>query len=814
MSFIQDIHQWFDTLDWQAADFQKESWKSICEGKNGMVVAPTGSGKTYSILLGSIADYIDTQSDTTKSTKPSGLIILWVTPIRALAKEIKISCERAIEGLNLPWTVGVRTGDTSSGERQSQIKNPPNILITTPESIHIILSGKHHHRFFSDLRMIVADEWHEMLGSKRGVQLELAISRMINISKNMKIWGISATIGNLEEAAEVLFGHHNHPNKTIIRAEIDKKIETITLIPDQIDKYPWAGHLGIKMADKVIDVIHQSKSCLIFTNTRAQCEIWYQKLLEMDEDLAGQMAMHHGSISRELRDWVEEALYEGTIKAVVCTSSLDLGVDFRPVDTIIQIGSPKGVARFIQRAGRSGHQPGAVSKIYFLPTHALEILESSALKEAINQRWMESRIPYIRSFDVLIQYLMTLAVGDGFDPDVIYNEVINTFSFRSLTPSEWKQVINHILYGSKSLQAYDEYRKAEKTGSQIVVSSRAIAQRHRMSIGTIVSDAMLSVNYLRGKRLGAVEEWFVAQMKPGDVFWFAGRALELHSVKDMVAYVKNSNKKTGRIPAYMGGRLPLSSQLSEMFRNKIHDYIHHGLVDSDLEHLIPLLELQNNKSVLPDNESFLVEYFRDREGYHLVMYPFEGRSVHEGMAALIANRISKHMPISFSLAMNDYGFEMLSDKEIPVDKLINADLFSTKHLFDDIKNSINAVEMARRRFRDIGIISGLIFTGYPGKQKKERHLQSSSQLIFEVFKEFEPDNLLYLQTYEEVRYFVLEEDRLRQALHRIANTNIRLIKPEKATPFAFPIIVDRLRESMSTESLEERIKKMTIELER
>lgn len=808
MKFISKVHEWFSSLGWQAADFQEETWRAISNGMDGLVVAPTGSGKTYSILLGAIADYMDVQT----SGKTEGLIILWVTPIRALAKEIKLSCERAIEGLGLKWTVGIRSGDTAGKERQNQLRNPPNILITTPESIHIIFSGKNYVNFFSNLYMIVADEWHELMGSKRGVQLELAISRLIHISPNLKIWGISATIGNLEEAAHVLFGFHNNRNRIIIKSNIEKKIETITLVPDEVEKYPWAGHLGLKMADKVVEVISKSKSCLIFTNTRAQCEIWYQKLLELEPDLAGQLAMHHGSISRELRDWVEDALYEGTIKAVVCTSSLDLGVDFRPVDTIIQIGSPKGVARFMQRAGRSGHQPGAVSTIYFLPTHALEILESSALKEAIKQHWVESRTPYIRSFDVLIQYLMTLAVGEGFIAKDIYKEVAGTFCFQSLDESEWNQLINHIVYGSKSLQAYDEFRKVEKIGDRLIVTSKGLAQRHRMSIGTIVSDSVLNVSYLKGKRLGAVEEWFISQLKPGDVFWFAGRALELHSVKDMLAYVKNSTKNTGRIPAYMGGRLPLSSELATMFRNKLNDYIKFGVLDSDMEVLIPLLELQNKKSALPDHENFLVEYFEDREGYHLLMYPFEGRSVHEGMAALIANRIAKQLPISFSLAMNDYGFELLSDREIPLETIVNKSLFSTQNLFEDIKDSINAVEMARRRFRDIAIISGLIFTGYPGKLKKNKHLQSSSQLIFEVFKEYEPDNLLYLQTYEEVRYFLLEEHRLRNALHRISGLNIKLQQTDKATPFAFPIIVDRLRESMSTESLDDRIRKMTLEL--
>jgi len=806
------VEAWFHSQGWTPMNFQKETWVHIIDGKSGLVNAPTGSGKTYSIFIGILLDFIiKNPNHTSKSNH--GLQLIWVSPIRALAKEIQMSCQRAAEALGVKWQIEIRTGDSTTKERQAQLKRPPEVIITTPESIHVLMATKGYPNFFGTLKTIVVDEWHELIGSKRGVQTELAISRLKGLIPNLKIWGISATIGNMDEAIEVLLFPVQSSDRVLVRAHVKKDIELHSVYPDIIEEFPWAGHLGLKLADKVIEIIKSSKTSLIFTNTRAQCEIWYQKLLELDPDLSGQIAMHHGSISKEIRDWVEEALYEGRIMAVVCTSSLDLGVDFRPVDTIIQIGSPKGVSRFVQRAGRSGHQPGAKSQIHFVPTHALELIEAAGLRMAIDQNELEERIPYIRSFDVLVQYLMTLAVSEGFYPDKILNEVKNTFCYASISNEEWQKVLNFLLMGSDSLQAYDEYKKIEKTddGRYIVADKKKIL-KHKLSIGTIASDQMIQIKLLKGTRIGAIEEYFVSQLSPGDVFWFAGRALEFIRIKEMVAQVKLSKATSGKIPSYMGGRMPWSSQLSRVLQEKVYRYTEGIIEDREISVLKPIFDKQQSRSLIPKRDEFLVEYFQSKEGFHLLMYPFEGRSVHEGMSALIAKRISMMFPISFSIAMNDFGFELLSDQEIDVDTVMTKELFSTEHLTSDIQSSINNVEMARRKFRDIAKISGLIFTGYPGKQKKERHLQSSSQLIFDVFREYEPDNLLYLQTYEEVMTFQLEEIRMRQCLKKIMANHIMISKPNKATPFSFPILVDRLREKLTSEKLEDRIKKMTADL--
>jgi len=802
---------WFATQNWTPFPFQEEAWQRHLSGESGVVNAPTGSGKTYSLLMPILLEFIkNNPNDFTKIN--NGLQAIWISPIRALTKEIQLSAQRAITGLGLNWTVATRSGDTSSTERSNQKKKPPELLITTPESLHLMLATKGYPTFFKGLKTVVIDEWHELLGSKRGVQVELALSRLRTLLPALKTWGISATIGNMEEAIQVLLPEKEDIQNQIIKSNIQKLIKVESVLPDEIETFPWAGHLGLRLLDKVLPIIESSKSTLIFTNTRAQCERWYQMMLEVDPDLAGAIAMHHGSLSRDIRDWVENALHEGTLKAVVCTSSLDLGVDFRPVETIVQVGSPKGVARFLQRAGRSGHQPGAVSKIYFVPTHSLELLEGAALRQAMTEGKLESRIPYIRSFDVLIQYLVTLAVSDGFRPQEIFEAIKKTYSFSSITQDEWAWVLDFITTGGNSLHAYDEYRKVEVEDGIYKVTSKRIALRHRLNIGTIVSEVNLQVKYLGGEFIGSIEEWFVSQLKPGDVFWFAGRSLELVRIKELTVQVRRSTQKTGRIPSWQGGRMPLSSELSHFLRLKMEELSYHNFHDIELKTLQPLAAVQEKRSHIPTSDEFLIEYFPSREGFHLVLYPFEGRFVHEGMGTLLAYRIAQLTPISFSIAMNDYGFELLSDIEIPIDKALEENIFSTQHLTRDIQASVNAVEMAKRRFRDIAGIAGLVFKGYPGNRKKDRHLQASSQLFFQVFQDYEPNHLLLLQAYDEVMTFQLEEVRLRKALQRINQQKIVLTKPSKATPFSFPIIVDRMREKLSSEKLEDRIKKMRLQL--
>lgn len=817
------IKQWLSEKNYTPFRFQQEAWQHIINADNGVVNAPTGCGKTFSVFLGAIIQFINEHPDDFAKQKNNGLQLLWITPLRALAKDIGRAMEEVIVELDMQWRVGIRNGDTEISERQKQKRNMPEVLIITPESLHLFLAQKDYPLVFKTLRIIAVDEWHELIGSKRGVQVELALSRIVNCQRSMVnsewsidkavcIWGISATIGNLNEAKEVLLASTKKEG-IIIRAEIDKKIKVESIIPDEIESYPWAGHLGIKLADKLIPIIEKSKTTLIFINTRGMSERWYQVLLDIAPQLAGAIALHHGSIEQELRFWVEDSLHTERLKAVVCTSSLDLGVDFRPVDTVIQVGSPKGVARFLQRAGRSGHRPGETSKIYFLPTHSLELLEVAALKQAIKEMSIEGRQPMVLCFDVLLQFLCTLAISDGFRSEELYEEIKSTYCFSEITKEEWYEVILHLTEGGKALQQYDEYKKVELENGVYKIKNRRIAMQHRMHIGTIVSDAMLKVKFMSGGYIGVIEEYFISRLDPGDVFTLAGKNLELVMIKDMSVLVRKSNSKKTIVPSWMGGRMSLTANLGHILRQTFNK----ALVDEtepELKSLHTLFELQQELSHIPRDNELLIEQIEDKNGYHLLVYPFEGRQVHEAMSAILAYRIGQITPITFSISMNDYGFELLSDQPIPVDDTNAKDLFTEENLLLDIQRSMNSTEMARRKFRDIAVIGGLIFQGRPGEKKKARHLQASASLLFKVFEEYDPKNILLRQAYAEVLAQQMEEERLRHALNRISQSNIIVTFPKRLTPLSFPIIVDGLsRISLSSEKLEDRVKKMQMQLD-
>ncbi len=782
------------------------------EGLSGIVNAPTGFGKTYSVFLAVVIDWINNNPDYKTKTN-SGLQLLWISPLRALAKDIARAMDEALQELGIPWKVAIRNGDTPVSEREKQKRNMPEILVITPESLHLLFASKNHAEYFKHLSCIAVDEWHELLGSKRGVQVELAIAhlkwlrnQLSAVNCPLRIWGVSATIGNLEEAMLVLLGHEHEG--VIIRAGQKKEVQIHTILPETVERFPWAGHLGLKMIDHVLPVIRNSRSTLLFTNVRSQAEMWYQALLEAAPDLAGAIALHHSSIDMELRLWVEENLHKGVLQVVVCTASLDLGVDFRPVDTVIQIGSPKGIARFIQRAGRSGHEPGAVSNVYFVPTHSLEIVEAAALKRAYEEEIIESRNPVVLALDVLIQYMVTIATGDGFVSEELLAEIRTTHCYTDVTDGEWDWLLAFITIGGTTLHGYDEYHKVVNVDGVYKVTSRRVAMRHRMHIGTIVGDMIMQVKFMGGGFVGTIEEYFISSLQPGDAFVLAGRRLELVQVKDMVAYVRRSTASNARVPAWGGGRVPLSSNLGHILRSTFQQAAVNPRGNELLEFLQPLFETQRMRSAIPKEDELLVEFIDTKDGHHMFVYPFEGRLVHHALASLLAYRITQIKPITFSIAMNDYGFELLSDQPIPVDETNIYDIFSPDDWYTHLQRSVNAAEMGRRKFRDIAVIAGLIFQGFPGEYKKQRHLQNSTGLLYNVLVENEPGHLLLQQAYHEVLTYEVEAQRLHLSLERIKDSKILITRPKDLTPFCFPIKVDSLRDELTSEKLQDRIRRM------
>lgn len=808
---------WFQSRGWAPHAFQMEVWKEVLDGKDGLLNAPTGSGKTYSLWVPFLIRWINEHghpANAASAPGKKGLKVIWVTPLRSLTRDIARALQSAATEMDVPYNVGIRTGDTSAADKKRIKQQMPEALVTTPESMHVMLSQVGYESLFSELEAVIFDEWHELLGSKRGVQAELALSRLRALRPRLQVWSISATIGNLDQALEVMRGFpKTGAPAALVKSEIEKQVEVCSILPPEIERFPWAGHLGLNMIAEIIPIIRASTSTLLFINTRGQSEVWYRALLEAAPDLAGQIALHHGSLDKEVRDWVEDALHAQRLKLCVCTSTLDLGVDFAPVDTVIQVGSPKGVNRFLQRAGRSGHRPGAVSRIYFVPTHALELIEAAAIKWAINKKYFESRLPLQKPLDVLIQYLGTLAAGGGFIAEEVLNEVRSTYTYAELSKEEFEWCLAFLIDGSNALKEYDEYEKIGISNGRYYMANKRVAFRHRMSIGTIVSDPMISVKLQHGSYIGQLEESFISRLSKGDKFWFSGRPLEFIRVREMTAFVKIAKNTKGTIPSWQGARMSLSNRLAFGLILKLTDFTQGKVTDPEIEALSPLLWLQHKWSRIPTDNVLLIEQISTEEGHHLFFYPFAGRAVHEGLAALTAFRLAARQPITFSIAMNDYGFELSSDTLPDIERAIDEGLFSEENMHADMQQSVNGTEMAKRRFREIAQIAGLIFTGYPGKMKRNKQLQASSSLLFDVFRQYDPENLLLKQAYHEVYSQLLNEAAMEETLRKINKSNIIITHPQKVTPFAFPILVDSMRDKLSSEKLTERIRRMQASLE-
>ncbi len=811
----QTILDYFESRGQKPFRFQQNAWKAYEEGSSGLVHSATGTGKTLAVWLGPILEWLrqNKNRDEWNPKSPPALRVLWITPLKALAADTENALRAPLESMRLPWRLESRTGDSRASIKAKQLKQLPTALITTPESLCLLLTHAPLQTQLSALEGVIVDEWHELLGSKRGIQVELALARLRKLNPSLRIWGLSATLGNLTEAGQALVGCKPIKPCRIIHGTIRKRLRIESLIPERIERFPWSGHIGARMVPQVSKEIEQVKSALVFANTRSQTEIWYQRLLQHRPDWAGQIAVHHGSLDASVREWVEKELRSGRLRAVICTSSLDLGVDFSAVDLVMQIGSPKGSARLLQRAGRSGHQPGAESRLVFIPTNALELVELAAAKAAIKQGKMEARPLLSKPLDALMQHVVTIAIGGGFTSENLLQEVRTTQAYRFLTSEEWQWVLTFVVHGGSSLGAYPEFHRVQLADDRYHVSVQRIITLHRFNIGTIVSDTAIKVKYVRGGTIGMVEETFLSKLKRGDRFLLAGKLVELVVIRDNIAYVRRSKGKPNSIPRWAGGRMPLSSELSMSLREKINEASHGHLMGPEMRSLKSLFDLQQRWSLLPQADELLIEMIGDRSGSQVFLFPFEGRLVHEGMASLLAYRLTRQQPTTLSMACNDHGIVLQSPHPIAIDKAISEGLFSTDRLEDDICQSMNANAMAKRQFRQIARVSGLIQSGPPGQRKSTSYVQASSNLFFDLFCEYDPTNLLLEQCRREVLEQQFEWTRLDRVLKRLQQATIRLTYPTRVTPFAFSLMVDKLRERVSSETLSQRIARMQNALE-
>jgi ATP-dependent helicase Lhr and Lhr-like helicase len=811
---LQATLQWFQQRGWAPFAFQQEVWQAMTAGHSGLLHATTGSGKTLAAWLGAVQ----------RARPGPGLQVLWLTPMRALAADTTRALLDPLPALAPGWTVGMRTGDTPPAERARQDRRWPTALVTTPESLSLMLTREHARAELASVHTVVVDEWHESLGNKRGVQIQLAIARLRRWNPGLAVWGLSATLGNLAQAMHTLVGHGQG---RLVQGRLDKALVIDTLLPVEPGRFSWGGHLGAQMQQPVVDEIARTAAgggtTLVFTNTRSQAEIWYQLLLQARPDWAGLVALHHGSLDKAVRDWVEAGLKAGKLLAVVATSSLDLGVDFLPVERVLQIGSAKGVARLLQRAGRSGHAPGRASRVTLVPTNTLELLEAAAARRAAQAGQVEQRHTPAKPLDVLVQHLVTIALGGGFVADEAFDEVRSAPAYTTLTRAEFDWCLAFVERGGDSLSAYPEYHRIALVEGLWRVPDRGIARRHRLQVGTIVSDAAMQLKWWAkgggGGTLGSIEEGFIARLKKGDCFIFGGRLLEYVRTQDMAAYVKRATRASGSVPSWAGSKMPLSSELAHAVLALLDDAaqalpapgeaVHGGVfAEPELQAALPMLQTQARLSHLPRRGELLVESYTSREGHHLFIYPCAGRNVHIGLAQLLAWRLAQAAPNTFSLSVNDLGLEIVAAQPPDLSALDQGRLFSDDDLLADVLASLNSGELAQRRFREIARVAGLVFSGYPGAPKSLRQLQASSSLFYEVFRQYDADNRLLGQAQAEVLAQELDLDQLQSTLQRLAALPLRRVELRAPSPFSLPLMVERLREQLTTEKLKDRLERL------
>ncbi|MFY0183427.1 ligase-associated DNA damage response DEXH box helicase [Stenotrophomonas rhizophila] len=805
---------WFASRGWAPLPFQKAMWRHYLAGESGLLHTPTGSGKTLAMFGGPLLQALhDPPPRTTRGrakTPVPVLQVLWITPLRALAADTARALREPLDALGLDWQVGLRTGDASARDKRLAREGRLDVLVTTPESLALLLSYPDTMACLQHLRCVVVDEWHELLGNKRGVLLQLNLRRLRDALPALQVWGLSATLGNLDEAREVLLP--DVADAPLVAGARPRPVSVETLLPAQGERFPWAGHLGLSQLQRVLEKLLAVRTSLLFTNTRAHAELWHQALSAVWPEDPDTLALHHGSLDPALRRAAEEGLREGRLRCVVATSSLDLGVDFPSVDQVLQIGSPKGIARLLQRAGRAKHRPGESGHIVCVPSHALELVEYAAARRALAHGHIEARRPLRLSLDVLAQHAVSCALGGGFDPDVLFEQVRRTHAFAGLDRAHWEGVLEFIVQGGRALSQYPDFHKVVRDDDGMYrVHDRRVALRHRLSIGTITSDGSVMVQFLRGGRLGAVEEQFLSRLRPGDRFQFAGRLLELVRLENLTAYVRKARGGDGVVPRWQGGRLPLSEALG----HEMEAVLASPPDSPEMCWLAPLLALQTRLSALPGPALLLVEHVRRREGQFVFVYPFAGRQVNEGLAALMALRWTRLQSNTFGYAANDYGFVLAPARPVELDAARVRSLLSPEGLLTDLRESLNLGELARRQFRDIARVSGMLVPALPGRTPRSlRQLQASSGLLYDVLRQHDPDHILLTLAEHEVLHDQLDLESLARALSSCQARTLSVQHPTSLGPLSFPLWAERLRGQLSNEDWKTRVLRAAQQLEK
>ena len=765
------ITGWFAAKGWSPRRHQLEMLAAARRGRNALLVAPTGAGKTLAGFLASLVELIEAPDD--------GLHTLYVSPLKALAVDVQRNLLTPIAEMALPIRVETRTGDTPAERKARQRVRPPQILLTTPESLSLLLSHEDSALLFAKLKTVVVDEIHAFATGKRGDLLSLAMARLHRLSPRLRRVGLSATVADPEAYQGWLAPHADIESVEVVIGDPGAAADIRIMLPDD-ERIPWSGHSGRWAAVQVMKEIEAHKTSLIFCNTRSLAELIFQDLWAVNESTLP-IGIHHGSLSVEARRKVEKAVADGRLRALVCTASLDLGVDWGDVDLVVQMGAPKGSSRLLQRIGRANHRLDEPSEAILVPGNRFEYLEARAALDAISSGELDPDIFRPGALDVLAQHIMAAACAAPFDEAEMLDEIRSAAPYAGLTQDLFRQVLAYIENGGYALRAYDRFKRLSRDADgRWRVSHPRFIQQHRMNAGIIVDAPLLDVRFRNGRKLGTVEEYFASTLRSGDTFFFAGLVLEVERIDGTDLFVR-ATTKSARIPTYVGARMAMTTNLADRVRRFLHDRAQWPRFPEDVREW---LEVQDYRSVLPRPDQLLVETFPFENRHYMVAYSFEGWNAHQSLGMLITRRMESAglKPLGFvanDYALACYGLEPVTDP---------TSLFSADILEEEFVEWVQGSNLLKRAFREVAVIGGLVERHHPGKRKSGRQVTFSTDLIYDVLRRYEPDHLLLRAAWDDARTRMTDVGRLARLLDRAAGTMLH-VELDRVSPMAVPVLV-------------------------
>ncbi|MFO1036608.1 MAG: ligase-associated DNA damage response DEXH box helicase [Geminicoccaceae bacterium] len=786
---------WFAAKGWSVRPHQAAMLEVARAGRDALLIAPTGGGKTLGGFLPSLAEM---------GERPGpGLHTLYVSPLKALTNDIARNLAAPIEGAGLDIRFEVRTGDTPQNRRQRQKRNPPHILLTTPESLALLLSYADAASFFGNLRCVVLDELHALAESKRGALLSLGLARLRGLAPQARCVGLSATVAQPELLRRYL--SPDVERVTIVRGAPGAEPDVRIVLPEA--PMPWAGHMAVFAVDEVYRQIAANRLTLVFVNTRAQAELIFGGLWRINKD-GLPIALHHGSLAVEQRRKVEAAMARGVLRAVVCTSSLDLGIDWGDVNLVIQVGAPKGAARLLQRIGRANHRLDEPSRAALIPANRFEVLECMAAREALEEHTLDGGDLWPGGLDVLAQHVTGVACSGPFDADALYAEVVRAAPYADLPRSDFEAVLDFVATGGYALGTYERYRRLAKDAEgRWRLADGRLARQYRMNVGTIVEAPVMRVRLGsgRGKRLGEVEEYFVAMLAPGDTFIFAGRLLKFEGIRDNEVIVSLAKERGDpKVPAYAGGKLPLTTHLADRVRRMLADPAAWARFPDPVREWV---EAQAARSELTRPDELLVETFARAGRHFLVAYAFAGRNAHQTLGMLLTRRMERRNLRPQGFVASDYCIAVWSAR--PVTSM--DDLFDVDMLGDDLEEWMAESSLVKRTFRNCAVIAGLIERRHPGQEKTGRQVNINADLVYDVLRKYEPDHVLLRAARAEAARGLTDVRRLADLLVSVQG-RIRHVRLDRISPFAVSIIAGIGKEFVSGEVLDEALDEAVAEL--